>query len=94
MQQVHPLPLPLPETRLHDEVTDLFTERVSVQPHGLAIDAWEVIIRRLDGVLVTLMRGVTETEARRIAARAREALLNDEPWILHLIDISAGALRG
>lgn len=64
---------------------------------GLApgrVDSLDVCVRRPDGSVLTLIGGVPQADAQRIAQRVREAIGLDEPWILRLVDVSAGKLRG
>ena len=58
------------------------------------VDQLDVLIRRPDGGVVTLISGIPNTDAQRVAQRVRDAIAADEPWILRLVDVSAGKLRG
>ncbi len=55
---------------------------------------YEVVARRPDASLLTIVRGIAQPDALRVAARIRSAVDDDEPWAERLIDVSAGKLRG
>ena len=56
-------------------------------------DAFEVNARRPDHTILTIVRGIAQPDALRVAARVRDAIVHDEAWVTRLIDSSAGKLR-
>jgi hypothetical protein len=90
-QITHPQLDPDPDTHLV-EVDTSRPFAVWVQATGSG--GFEVLARRPDDSLLTIIRGIDRTVALRVASRLRGAIDDDESWALNLVDVSAGKLRG
>lgn len=91
-QVTHPALDPEPD-EMGAEVDTTRPFAVWVQATG-STGGFEVVARRPDQSLLTIIRGVERSVALRVASRLRSAIDNDEAWAEHLIDVSAGKLRG
>ena len=55
--------------------------------------SFEIFIRRGDGSLYYAAKVMDSTTADACVERIKEAITNEEPWILKVMDVSAGELR-